>query len=56
MPTIYVMTILVQFIFILVERVLFLYRAKTVKLLWHYSMVIFYHVYLIFYMPWINNL
>lgn len=55
LPTIYVLTILVQFIFILVERVLCLFRATGVKLVWHYAMVIFYHYYLLFYLPFKNN-
>jgi hypothetical protein len=54
-PTAYVITLLVQFIFIILERVIYLFRAIRVKLIYHYALVIFYHYWLWFFLPALNN-
>jgi hypothetical protein len=54
-PNAYVITLLIQFMFIIIERVIYLFRAIRVKLIYHYALVLFYHYWLWFFLPSLNN-
>jgi len=51
LPNSYVLTLLVQFILIVIERVLYLFRAIKIKVIYHCLLVAFYHVWLLFIIP-----
>jgi hypothetical protein len=51
LPNSYVLTLLVQFLFIVTERVLYLFRAIRIKVIYHCILVVFYHVWLLFISP-----
>ena len=51
LPNAYVLTLLGQFILIVIERVLYLYRAVKLKLIYHCTLVAFYHIWLLFITP-----
>jgi hypothetical protein len=55
LPTSYVLVLLGQFILIVIDRILFLYRSILFKLILHYFLTIFYHVWLLFIIPLLNN-
>jgi hypothetical protein len=51
LPNSYVLTLLVQFLFIVMERVLYLFRAIKIKVIYHCVLVVFYHIWLLFISP-----
>jgi len=51
LPNSYVLTLLVQFIFIVIERVLYLFRAIKIKVIYHCLLVLLYHIWLLFVSP-----
>lgn len=55
LPNSYVLTLLGQFILIIIERVLYLFRAIKVKVAYHAILVVFYHVWLLFVVPLLTS-
>lgn len=51
LPNSYVLTLLAQFVLIVIERVLYLFRAMKAKVIQHVLLVILYHVWLLFVSP-----
>lgn len=51
LPNSYVLTMLAQFVLIVIERVLYLFRAIKVKVVYHVLLVILYHGWLMFASP-----
>lgn len=51
LPNSYVLTLLAQFILIVIERILYLLRAIRVKVAYHVLLVVLYHVWLLFVSP-----
>lgn len=50
-PMSYVLTLLTQFLLIVVDRIIYLFRAVRVKVIFQYLQVIFLHFWLWFYLP-----
>jgi hypothetical protein len=49
------MVLLVQFLLIIIDRILFLYKSVIAKLVLQYVLIVLYHVGLCFYLPQANN-
>eukprot|EP01128_Nolandella_sp_AFSM9_P005065 TRINITY_DN2396_c0_g1_i1.p1 TRINITY_DN2396_c0_g1~~TRINITY_DN2396_c0_g1_i1.p1 ORF type:complete len:1291 (+),score=246.92 TRINITY_DN2396_c0_g1_i1:307-4179(+) len=54
-PSAWVFAIFAQFIMMVVDRTLYLYRAIRLKLMLHYISIVFYHVLIFFILPSINQ-